>query len=209
MAIQAILGSVLQGALAATPQSRIKQFQQEFQQLGQDLQSGNLAQAQSDFVTLEQNSPFLAQSVSANNPANSAANVTTASASPVAAGSNPIAQAFHQLSQDLQAGNLAGAQQDFAAIQRDFQNAPQAAGGGGGHHHHHALAVSQSSQSSSPLAQLFAQLGQSLQSGNLSSAQQAYFALQQDFQQSATSGGPSGIRNTASQIATGALNLVA
>ena len=43
MSVGAILGSVLQSALAATnPPSKFKQFQQEFQQLSKDLQSGNL-----------------------------------------------------------------------------------------------------------------------------------------------------------------------
>jgi hypothetical protein len=41
------------------------------------------------------------------------------------------------------------------------------------------------------LAQLFSQLGQALQTGNLSSAQQAYSRLQQDFQQFASAGGSS------------------
>ena len=60
MSVGAILGSVLQSALTATNRpSKFKQFQQEFQQLGKDLQAGNLAQAQTDLVTLEQNSPFL------------------------------------------------------------------------------------------------------------------------------------------------------
>ncbi len=34
-------------------QNNMQQFQQEFQQLGQDLQSGNLSAAQSDFTTLQ------------------------------------------------------------------------------------------------------------------------------------------------------------
>lgn len=33
--------------------SELQQFQQEFQRLGQDLQSGNVSAAQSDFATLE------------------------------------------------------------------------------------------------------------------------------------------------------------
>ena len=196
MAIGAILGSVLTGAIKANPQTRFQQFQQEFQQLGKDLQSGNLAQAQADFVTLQQSSPQAAQSS------------TASTATSGAAGGSPIAQAFNQLSQDLKSGNLSAAQQDFSTIQQDFQSA-QTQGQQGGGHHHHIHAESQSSQSSSPLAQLFAQLGQALQTGNLSSAQQAYSTLQQDFQQFASSGGLSAVGSTASQIATGALNLVA
>jgi outer membrane protein assembly factor BamD (BamD/ComL family) len=204
MAIGAILGSVLTGAIQANPQTRFQQFRQEFQQLGKDLQSGNLAQAQADFVTLQQSSPLAAQAAAASSATPAAASTSAASG---ASSGSPIAQAFNQLSQDLKSGNLSAAQQDFSTIQQDFQNA-QAQGQGGGGHHHHIHAESQSSQSSSPLAQLFAQLGQALQTGNLSSAQQAYSTLQQDFQQFASSG-LSAVGSAASQIATGALNLVA
>ena len=38
-------------------QNNMQKFRQEFQQLGQDLQSGNLSAAQSDFATLPQLSP--------------------------------------------------------------------------------------------------------------------------------------------------------
>ncbi|MGB9244172.1 MAG: hypothetical protein WCC03_12530 [Candidatus Acidiferrales bacterium] len=180
MSVGAILGSVLQSALAATnTPSKFKQFQQEFQQLGTDLQSGNLAQAQTDLVTLEQNSPFL----------HAGATASSATGGSASASNNPIAQAFNQLAQDLQAGNVSAAQQDFSTIQQDFQNAQsQAPTQGGGHHHHHA---SSGQSSASPLAQLFSQLGQALQTGNLSSAQQAYSTLQQDFLQFAGSGGSS------------------
>jgi hypothetical protein len=79
----------------------MQQFQKEFQKLGQDLQSGDLAAAQSDFATLQQLGPQ--RSSPSQNP-------------------NPIAQAFEQLAQDLQAGNVSAAQQDFATIQQDLQS---------------------------------------------------------------------------------------
>jgi outer membrane protein assembly factor BamD (BamD/ComL family) len=144
-----------------TVQNNFQKVRQEFQQLGQDLQSGNLSAAQSDFTTLQN---LLPQSSS-----------TTASQS-----NNPIAQAFAQLGKDLQSGNLSAAQQDFTTIQQDFKN--QASQGQTeathGHHHHHG-------GGSSEISQLFDQLGTALQSGNLSSAQQAYGALAQQLQQSA------------------------
>ena len=171
MAVGAILGGVLQGALAATNSiSKFKQFQQEFQQLGQDLKSGNLAQAQTDFVTLEKNSPFLQ------------AATATSSGTAAATSKNPIGQAFRQLSTDLQAGNLSAARADFSTIQQDFRNAQSQSQSqsGGGHHHHH---FASSSSQGSPLAQLFSQLGQALQTGNLAGAQQAYSVLQQNFRQ--------------------------
>ena len=135
-----------------------EQFAQEFQQLGEDLQSGNLSAAQQDFVTLEQYAPQTSSTSSAQS-------------------SNPLAQAFNQLAQDLKSGNLSAAQQDFKTIQQDFQS--QAASG---HHHHHG-----GGSGSSQIGQLFDQLGEALQSGNLSSAQQLFATLQQDSQQSGQS----------------------
>src|ERR1700732_2207129 len=113
MAIGAILGSVLSGAIRANLQTRFQQFQKEFQQLGKDLQSGNLVQAQADFVTLQQSSPLAAQSTTASTA------TASSSATSGAAGGSPIAQAFNQLSQDLKSGNLSAAQQDFSTIQQD------------------------------------------------------------------------------------------
>lgn len=149
-------------------QNTRQQIQQDFQQLGQDLQSGNLSAAQSDFATLQQLVPQN--------------NSTSAAQS-----NNPIAQAFNQLAQDLQSGNLSAAQQDFTTIQQDFQRqATQESQTAQteGHHHH-------GGGGDSALSQLFAQLGQALQSGNLSNAQQAFSALQQGFQQFGQSNGTS------------------
>ena len=142
-------------------QNNVQKFRQEFQQLGQDLQSGDLSAAQSDFATLQQLAPQ---------------NVSTASAS----GSSPLAQAFNQLAKDLQSGNLSGAQQDFTNIQQAFQS--QAGKTQGHHHHHHGGGGGEGG--SSAIRQLLNQLGTALQSGNLSDAQQAYSSLMQDFGQS-------------------------
>lgn len=138
-------------------QHKLQQFQQEFEQLGEDLQSGNLSAAQTDFATLQQMAPQGTSSTSS-------------------ASSNPLQQAFQQLGQDLQSGNVSAAQQDYSNIQQDFQNMAQQAHG---HHHHHGGGNSEMSQ----ISQAFQQLGQALQSGNLSSAQQAYTTLQQEIQQ--------------------------
>ena len=80
-------------------------------------------------------------------------------------------QDVQQPGQDLHAGNLTGAQTDFANLQQ--------------------LESSKSSgstaQSSNPIAQAFKQLAQDLQSGNLSAAQQDFNTLQQDIQNSSQS----------------------
>jgi hypothetical protein len=54
MSIAGILGSSALSFLSQSPQSDLQKTKQEFQQLGQDLKSGNLAAAQSDLSTLQQ-----------------------------------------------------------------------------------------------------------------------------------------------------------
>jgi len=73
--------------------TQMQKLTQEFQQLGADLQSGNLSAAQADFATLQRTE-------------------TTSSTSSVQS-NNPIAQLSNQLSQDLKSGNLSAIQQDF------------------------------------------------------------------------------------------------
>jgi outer membrane protein assembly factor BamD (BamD/ComL family) len=131
----------------------------------------------------------------------------TASASAVpsppaaASPSTAISQDFAKLSIDLQYGNLTGAQADYNSILQSFQTqAAQSQGATGHHRHHHAgsseasdssadststcsASATTSSTTSNPAAQSFTELGQALQSGNLSAARQAYSSLQQDFQQ--------------------------
>ncbi|HYA63838.1 MAG TPA: hypothetical protein VED66_11595 [Candidatus Sulfotelmatobacter sp.] len=166
------------------PSSAQSNLQKEFQQLGQDLQSGNLSQAQSDFQALE--APV--QSVSSTNMQSS---------------TNSLSSAMRQLSQDLQSGNLSAAQQDYSTVQQDLQQQLSGASSVSGHHHHHHhhASSSQDSSSQNPLNQLFSQLGQALQSGNLSAAQSAYTSLQQEFQQlgaSSSSTSPSSTSSTSS-----------
>jgi outer membrane protein assembly factor BamD (BamD/ComL family) len=73
---------------------------------------------------------------------------------------------FQQLAKDLQAGNLSGAQADFAALQK---NASQA--------------------TAKTLSQAVSSLGNDLQSGNLTGARQDFASLGQDLQQAARQGG--------------------
>jgi hypothetical protein len=84
----------------------------QMQRLGQDLATGNLSAAQSDYTTLRQ---AFAQSA------------TTSSSSTT----NPVTQAFQQLATDLKSGNLSAAQKDYTTLQQDLQNARQL------HGHHH------------------------------------------------------------------------
>jgi outer membrane protein assembly factor BamD (BamD/ComL family) len=140
-------------------QTKMQQAQQEFQQLGQDLQSGNISAAQTDMAALQKLQPQSSTSSTQ---------------------SNPVAQEFTQLSQDLQSGNISNAQQDYAKIQQDFQSQSTSSASTQTHaHHHHGGGGGASSE----MSQLLAQLGQDLQAGNLSTAQQTYSSLAQDFPQ--------------------------
>lgn len=172
---------LFQNSVVQQTQNRFQQIQSQFQKLGQDLQSGHLTQAQSDFSALSQELPNGGQFGASGTSTSTSAGAAFAT-SPT--NSNPILQAFQSLGKDLQAGNLSAAQQDFANIQ---QSAQQAQASGQAHHsHRHHHAGGDDSNSNSPVSTLqqdFTSLGQSLQSGNLSSAQQAYASLQSDLQQ--------------------------
>src|SRR5579863_6172451 len=199
MSIASIASGALSAILSPAPppqngQGKFQQIQKEFQQLGQDLQSGNLTQAQQDYATLSQNFPGAQSS-------------TTAS---TANNSNPIAQAFNALSQDLQTGNISAAQKDYATIQQDFQQQQQQQGTSQIHHHHHHGGGG-GGQQSNQISQALNSLSAALQSNNLSSAQTAFATLQQDLQQfepgSPSSGSTSGA--TPSYAAAGSLNVTA
>ncbi len=170
MSISGILSSsFLQNQLSAVTSP----YKQDMQQLGQDLQSGNLLAAQSDFAALQ-----AAFSQSA----------TTTASSSTASTSNPITQAMNQLATDLQSGNLSAAQKDFSSVQQDIQkqgNIPDTHL----HHHSHHGGASGDSSSQNSLLQDLNQVGQSLSSSNLSAAQQSYATLQQQLQQFALGSG--------------------
>src|ERR1022692_58755 len=165
MSISGILSSSNQYQIGAASNS----IQQQFQQLGQALQSGNLSSAQSDFATLQ---AAFSQPASTSGSATSTTSATTAS---------PINQAFHQLASDLQSGNLSAAQKDYSTVQQDLQSAHGTlANSRFNQHHHHGGGVSTGPDT---LLQDLSQVGQNLSSSNLPAAQQAYTTLQQQLQQ--------------------------
>ncbi len=202
MSIIGILSSNLFSAGAAqksqnsqNSQNSSSQFQQiktEFQQLGQDLQSGNLTAAQQDYTTLSQNLPAGTQT-----------------------STNPALQAFTQLGKDLAAGNLPAAQTDFSTVQQDTaQNAAQVQGHHGHHRHHgeSSQSSSSSSQQTNPISQAFGTLAADLQAGNLSGAQSAFATLQSDLQQIGgflPAGSSGGSLSAGAPSSTAALNVSA
>ena len=153
-------------------------YQQDMQKLSQDLQSGNLSAAQSDFATLQK--AFLQSATTSASPSTPSTPST----------SSPVAQAFNQLASDLQSGNLSAAQKDFSTVQQDMQS-PGKLTDSHFHHHSHLGGGGGSSDSSSQnsLLQDLNQVGQNLTSSNLAGAQQAYATLQQELQQFALGGG--------------------
>src|SRR5713226_1102218 len=101
MGVFGIASSILGQLSSAASQNPNKQrVKQGFQLLGQDLQSGNLSQAQSDFASLQQLLPGGQQS-SLLSPASGAQS------------SNPLATAVSQLAQDLKSGNMTATQSDL------------------------------------------------------------------------------------------------
>ncbi len=160
MSVSGIFGNMANNANAVSYQLQNSQLQQ----LGQDLTSGNLSAAQSDFATLQQ------------------AFTQPSSVSPSST-SNPVTQAFQQLSSDLQSGNLTAAQKDYSTIQQDLQDPSRHL------NNHHRLRLGGSGSDQNPLQQDLSQLGQDLSASNLTAAQQAYASLLQGFgSATATSG---------------------
>jgi outer membrane protein assembly factor BamD (BamD/ComL family) len=143
-------------------QARTQKIQNEFQQLGQDLQAGNHTQAQSDFSTLSKNISSPMQSNGA------------------------LSQAFSALGTALQSGGLAVAQKAYTTLQQGVEQAGHAHTR---HHHTEDSSQTTSASSGSSLSQLFASLGSALQSGNLSAAQTAYSGLEQGLTQLDSSSG--------------------
>jgi hypothetical protein len=119
-------------------------FESEMSALGQDLQSGNLGQAQSDFASLSQTLP--------------SRNLATPSLG--SSGTSSLAPAFNQLGEDLKSGNLSAAQRDYATIQLDLKQNFAQLGIHRRHHHGEGLGVSSSGQQTNPVGPAQAYLQQ-------------------------------------------------
>lgn len=127
-----------------------QQFKQDFEQLGQDVQSGNLTAAKADLSSIQSLTPSGHNSAAFN--------------------ASKVGQAFNQLAQDVQSGNVAGAQQDYSSLQSDIQTRLAQVRA---HHHHHGSGVSDPPVQQNPISQT---VGAAPQSGTVSPSQQAYSA---------------------------------
>lgn len=194
MASIGMLGTTaLESLFSRSTQNSTDKFKQAFQQLGQDLQSGNLQQAETDLAKLQPtfnpNQPSSPSSTSSSNSTNATSSSSTSSTS------GSVSQTFNQLAQDLQSGNLTAAQSDYSNLQQNLQSGGQQLRHMHAHMHH----------MNSGLQQELSQLGQALQSGNLSAAQQAYTTLASDLPGFMTSGtGSTGSSATSGSISVSA-----
>lgn len=154
--------------------SMMQKVQSEFKQVGQDLASGNVTQAESDFTTLSQYFSNLASSSTASTSSDSTTSTDSAS----------LASAFSALGTDLSSGNLSAAQSDYATLQKDLgQTANQAPPPPPPPPPSTNNSKSGDSTLLSTLLQEFSTLGTALSSGDLTSAQTAYTTIQQDLLQ--------------------------
>ena len=124
----------INSAQLANVQHNYQKVQSEFKQLGQDLQAGNLTQAQVDFVTLSQSLASGQQTGTVSSGGSSPAipptyvgpnAVNQSTHAQAASGSHHrihLGQALSQLGQALQAGNLSAAQQAFTTMEQIWQN---------------------------------------------------------------------------------------
>ena len=106
-------------------QNSFKQWQQDFDDLGSALQSGDLSKAQTAYSALVQNTPSNSQAQNSQQ-----------------SGTSSIGADFTALGQALQSGNVSDAQTAYAKVQQDLQSAH-------GHHHHHRGGQASGAQSTS------------------------------------------------------------
>lgn len=89
-----MVGGVISKLYESQILNHMQQFKTSFEQLGTDLQSGNVSSAAQDFANLTKSSDLADSQISAS---------------------------VQQLGADLQSGNLSSAQQDYTTIQRAIQ----------------------------------------------------------------------------------------
>lgn len=111
---------LLGGANQTEARSTAKQGKQDFEQLLDAMQKGDLAAAQQALAGLQQVQAAAQQN---NLPDTTASNTTGSTATPAA--SDPLATDFSALGAALKSGSLSGAQDAFAKLQQDFQTLHQ------------------------------------------------------------------------------------
>jgi cob(I)alamin adenosyltransferase len=166
--------------------NNLQQVQEDFNSLGQDLGSGNLTQAQQDFSTLK----------SLLTSAQAQATASSSSTSAISSSNSPVQQAWDQLQQDLQSGDLGGAQQDYFNLMQALQDM-------GGLQYERSRQYRANSEQAEAVQQDFSSLGQALGTGNLANAQSAFASLKQDLQEYSAAGYSANSTNTSAGSAMG------
>jgi hypothetical protein len=177
--------------------STANQFVIDLNQLAQDLQSGNLSQAQQDYVTLSQDALNGATSSTATT---SASGITTGLLSDIASSPSSLSSFvgdLNQLGTDLQNGNLTSAQGDLLSLDSTALNAASSAGASGTSTS--ASAASQVSQTET--TELIQAIVKALGSGNNSVASSALSALASI---SPSSAGASALQQESANLGSGA-----
>ena len=160
MSVAGIFSSSLMNYLAPGVQSKTQaaqsstsQFQQEFQQLGQDLQSGNLSSAQADFQGLQGRLALKPRAL-------------------LRRAEVPL------LRSSINSPRISSTKTEIPQLRSrttpQFSRLAKRKTADGHHHHHHG------GGSENAVSQSLDQIGQALQAGNLSAAQQAYSSLQRE-----------------------------
>ncbi len=181
--------------------STVKQGKQDFSQLLSALQSGDVSGAQQAYAAMQQLLPGF--QASANSTDASAASSTTSTAAASTTSGNisagTVGTDFSALGTALNSGSLSGAQEAVAKLQKDALAFRQEHHKFGNLEHaknvYNSMQASTSTNSSnatssaSSLNADLTALGQALQSGSMSSAQDAFAKLQQDLQSTQQSQG--------------------
>jgi outer membrane protein assembly factor BamD (BamD/ComL family) len=133
--------SLLSAATQTQTLTRAQQIQQDFKQLADSLQSGDLSGAQKAYTALQKLLPSQSQNSTSS---------TQSSSQSSSSSTNPISNDFNALGKALQSGDLTAAQSAFSTLQSDLKAQTQSSTTGAlmqamrPHHHHHAAATQDS-----------------------------------------------------------------
>jgi hypothetical protein len=108
-------------AQPSTNQTAANPALQAFAQLGTDLRAGNLQAAQQDYTTVQQDAQQNIQQAHGHHGHHHHHAESSQSSPSASAQQSAINTAFGTLGQDLQAGNLSGAQSAFATLTNDLR----------------------------------------------------------------------------------------
>ena len=178
------IGAVDSGVNQTSLRSTVHQAHDDFLQLLQAMQAGNLAGAQQSYADLAQL------------PLNATQTTAPASAATSSSASAPIAGDWSALGQALQSGSMSSAQDALSKLEQDLNASVK---GSGHHHHHHSIDKAQtvysamtpegasaiSNTGTTSVSSDLASLKLALSSGDTTSASDLLAKLEQDLQTSA------------------------